>query len=297
MLYLLVGKDTFRAKERLKEIKAALTGEQEGLGIFDFSEGNFDMAEYENLVKGQSLIHKRSLIINRGIFADKEIRDFALPLLPLMASSRDYYVFLEEDLPKPIIKEFKNFKSEIEKFDLLKEADLRSWLKTESEKRKLRLSPAQEENILGKFGGDTWAMAKALNQAALGYSEGLNFNEKVNVFHLVDAILGGNKNKSLVLFYKGIGQGIEPEEIFYKIWWGLKTMYLILALKNPEKAGIHPYTISKYKPIARLYTKDKIEKLLQGLLFIQERSRLGPFDLALELEYFLLAGAGGDKQI
>ncbi len=288
MLRLVFGKDTYRAAERLKEIKNDWLKKETELSIFEFSSENFSPKEFENLVKSQGLIHRNFLIICRGLFEFGEETSFFLSQVPAMAASQNLFVFCEDTPEENIIKAFKDSKAEIEKFSLLAGEKLRAWLKDEIKKRNLKISAGEESNLLNQFGGNAWALSKALSQMERGYYDGLFQGEKVNVFHIVDAILEGKKTRALVLFYKATEQGIEPEEIFRLIWWGFKAMYLVKTRQNPQKQGLKPYTISKCERIAYLFTPEKLEESLKKLIFIQEKTYSGLSDLALELEYFIL---------
>lgn len=290
MLYLIFGKDTYRAVERLGEIKNEWLKKSGELGIFEFSPANFSSKELENLVKGQGLIHRNFLIICRELFENGEQADFLLAQVPGMAASQNLFVFYEDAPEENIVKAFKDSKSKIEKFSLLAGEKLRAWLKDEIKKRNLKITASEESNLLNQFGGNAWALSKALSQIERGYCDGLFQGEKVNIFHLVDAILEGRKTRALVLFYKAIEQGIEPEEIFRLVWWGFKAMYLVKTRQNPQKQGLKPYTISKCERIAYLFTPEKLEESLKKLIFIQEKNQSGLSDLVLELEYFILVG-------
>lgn len=287
MLNLIFGKDTYRSGERLKKIKNEWFKKEGELGVFEFSLANFSSKELENLVKGQSLIRRNFLVVSRGLLGIKETADFILSLVSLMAASQNLFVFYEDAPEENIVKAFKDSKSKIEKFSLLAGEKLRTWLKDEIKKRNLKITASEESRLLNQFGANSWALSKALSQIERGYGEGLFQAERVNVFNLVDAILEGRKTRALVLFYKAIEQGIEPEEIFRLVWWGFKAMYLVKTWQNPQKQGLKPYTISKCERIAYLFTPEKLEQSLKKLIFIQEKSRLG-WDLALELEYFIL---------
>ena len=234
------------------------------------------------------MIHRKFLIICRGLFESGEETSFLLSQIPAMAASQNIFVFCEDAPEENITKAFKDSKAEIEKFSLLAGEKLRAWLKDEIKKRNLKISAGEESNLLNQFGGNTWALLKALSQIERGYYDGLFQSERVNVFHIVDAILEGKKTRALVLFYKAIEQGIEPEEIFRLVWWGFKAMYLVKTRQNPIKQGLKPYTISKCERIAYLFTPEKLEESLKKLIFIQEKTRSGLSDLALELEYFIL---------
>lgn len=290
MLRLIFGKDTYRAIERLREIKNEWLEKGGKLGIFEFSPANFSFKEFENLIKGQNLIRQNFLIVCHELFEDGEQASFLLSQIPEMAASQNLFVFYEDAPEENIVKVFKGSKAKIEKFSLLAGEKLRTWLKNEIKKRNLKVGENEEFRLLNQFGGNIWALSKALFQIEHGYDEGLFRAERVNVFNLVDAILEGKRRKALGLFYKAIEQGIEPEEVFRLIWWGFKAMYLVKTRQNPQKQGLKPFTISKCERIAYLFTPEKLEQSLKKLIFIQERNWSGLSDLALELEYFILRG-------
>jgi hypothetical protein len=118
MIYLFTGDDTTnRNKAYLKSLK-----DFKDLPLIQINKNNFSIDAVESLYSDANLFDPKSVIVFSYLLEDKKYSEFILNKLEFFNSSKNVFIFLENKLLKPVIDEFKKYKSEIFVFELKKEA-------------------------------------------------------------------------------------------------------------------------------------------------------------------------------
>ena len=120
MIYLFSGDDSKKKLLNYEKFSKTLPKEAD---IFSISRNNFDPMRIESFYSGASLFSPVSVVVFEGIMEREDTADFFLGILPFMAESKNYFVFLESKLPKSVIDAFKKARAEINVFELPKEKE------------------------------------------------------------------------------------------------------------------------------------------------------------------------------
>lgn len=132
-----------------------------------------------------------------------------------------------------------------------------------------------------------------IKKAALQVSEyeikPTKFVEKFNLFSISDDFGKRDKQNLWVLIQKALRQGIQAEELFWKINWILTNMLAVNKSKKPESLGLKPNVLSNARSFAKNYSTEEMEKISCRLMDIYDRCRLGEGEFETELEKLVLA--------
>lgn len=119
MIYLFAGDDFKKKNIALENFVKSLPFD---MAAFAFSRNNFDPDQVESLYSGSSLFSSVCSVVFSNIFDREENKEFILNKLEMMASSQNFFIFIEGKLSKPILDAFKIARAELNVFELPKEA-------------------------------------------------------------------------------------------------------------------------------------------------------------------------------
>lgn len=288
MLYLLFGKDTYRSRQKLNELLDFFHSKTKDFGIFRISEANFNAEEFESFLKSKNLFNKKNIIVCSGALENKQASNFILNNLERCADSENIFLFLEEEVGNDHLALFKKSAEKIQRFDLLSGAKLKKWIQEEARKRKIKLSTDIQEKIVEKCGNDLWCVSSEIDISALGGEiKSVETKEEYNPFHICDAIASKNRKTAWILLQKALLNGITAEEVFWKIWWQVKT--LILVKNQTHGLNLHPFVIKKTLRNINNFTKEELNNLSWQLVNLYHKTRKGQAEFEIGLEKIILS--------
>ena len=121
-------------------------------------------------------------------------------------------------------------------------------------------------------------------------SQGLALKSRgeFNIFALTDAIGRRNKREAWVIYRKALASWMVAEEVFYKVFWQVKTMLLASRTKTAEEAEMKPYPYSKAKSFIKNFKPGELELLSENLVKGYHRVRRGEEETETFIEKTLL---------
>ncbi|MBU2109352.1 hypothetical protein KKB71_00115 [Patescibacteria group bacterium] len=287
MLYLLFGKDTYRSRQKLNELLDFFRSKTKDFGIFRISGESFNAEEFESFLKSKNLFNERSIIVCIDIVENKSASNFILNNLERCADSENIFLFLEKEVGNDILALFKKSAEKIQKFDLLSGAKLKKWIQEEAGKRKIKLSLDTQDKITEKYSSDLWRVSSEIDISALGGEiKRAETKEQYNPFQICDAFAYKDRKTAWILFQKALFNGITAEEVFWKIWWQIKT--LILVKNQPHGLNLHPFVIKKTLRNINNFTKEELNNLSWQLVNLYHKTRKGQAEFEIGLEKFIL---------
>ncbi len=108
--------------------------------------------------------------------------------------------------------------------------------------------------------------------------------ELANRFIVADALGNRDRKQAWLLYHDALRQGVQPEEIFWKFAWKVKTLLLVATAPAGSPLPLKPYPLSQAKRQLKNY---KIEELIRlssrfTKLYHEARRGLADFDSSLE---------------
>ncbi len=116
MFYLLYGKDTFKGKQKLKELLVFFRAKVGNAGIFRMEEDDFNLAELEELLKSQMLFGDKHVVVCDRIFSDSAAKEFVRNSAEKFAASRNAFIFFEEEVDEETLGFLKGHAEKIQEF-------------------------------------------------------------------------------------------------------------------------------------------------------------------------------------
>lgn len=110
-----------------------------------------------------------------------------------------------------------------------------------------------------------------------------------NIFAFTDAVGARNKKDAWVLYQRALGQGQVPEQLFYKVFWLVRTMLLAERCATAGEAGLNPFVYQKSKSFLKNFKPGEVEKLSERLVCMYHDARRGLVDFEFGLEKIILS--------
>ena len=320
MLYLITGKDSFRALEHLKEVLEFYKKENPSFFVFDFSDGSDsdfkpDISSIQNALSSNTLFSKIKLVVFKDSIAELSSNDQKKFISIIKENQLDkaknimvvFYEVKEEGEEKEgknSLYKFIKEKAKIRKdFPLLTGKELFLWLENQEKKLDIKLTKSSQTMIALSFGSDTgsiWHSLKKLSLLKKGaidektVGENLFLPYNADIFAFLDSLASRKIEKALDLLGKELAKGAFPLYILKMIILEFRNLLRIKTSKskNPteiqKKTGLHPYVFRKLYPLANSFSFAELRFLYRRLLNCDRKIKNGSIAPNLGLEMFIL---------
>lgn len=297
MIYLCFGEDTYRKKEKVKELINGFSRENHSFLFSRLDAENFKKDEFEELIRSADLFGKNRIIVCENILGDKNSAEFIMGNISLCSQSQNVFIFSENNLEPDIAGVFKKHGAKLEEFSYLSSWEIKKWLKNEARKKEINLEENIENNLMEESDKDLWLLASNLEKYCLNKKTAEPLKKKgeeISVFKITDAVAEKNKSRAWFLFQKSLLRGADAEEIFWKILWQIKNLLIIKGLGNmPEKeiiqkTKLHPYVVKKTVLASRNFREEELSRHSMELIDLYHNSRRGLADFETGIEKFLI---------
>jgi DNA polymerase III delta subunit len=122
------------------------------------------------------------------------------------------------------------------------------------------------------------------DEADLGERE----DNRFNIFQLTDAIGARDKRNAWMIYRKALASGMNAEEIFWRVMWGVKALLLASKAKSAEESGLNPFVYRKSKSFLKNWKDEELETLSKNLVEGLHESRRGVVEVETMLEKWVL---------
>jgi len=306
MIAFFYGPDTYRSKQKIKEIKREFIKRKDksGFNIFLFQSPNFEINELRKAILSQGfLVEKRMIIINNLLTVssvkNQKILKEIIRILKLENKKEkdNVIVFWDEQINDKNLKLeqkelFQILKKEkyCEEFKLLTPVLLKQWIKKRFIESQINID-LQGVNFLAAQSNNLWLLKNeiekiiSLKQSQKNKDLSLNdfkdfFPPKLedNVWKLIDALGEKNKSRGLKILSDLIEQNIDFSEIISLLAHQYRTILRVKSYlekngnSNSYQIGkslsIHPFVCQKALTQENKYNLEQLKKTYQQLLKI-----------------------------
>ena len=147
---------------------------------------------------------------------------------------------------------------------------------------------AYATNLFGEKMGAIGEERSDLKDDLQGLTLGIRARGSFNIFALTDAIGARKKRDAWVLYRKALAAGLSPEEVFYKLFWQMKTMLVALKTKSVAETDMKPFPYNKAKGFLKNFKPGELEKFSEDLVLGYHRARMGEGEIETLVEKTLL---------
>ncbi len=249
MLYLLHGTDFKKSREKLHIMVDSLLKKKPDASFFKLDISNFSESQLDEFILSQGLFEQKYIVQMDGLLENIKTRDFVMDKIKEISESDNIFVFIEENLTKPVLKKVEKVAHKVQEFGSVAKASGR------------------------KFG-------------VIGGSE-LDLGE-FNIFDLADAFGRRDKKNLWVLYQKAKMRNIPDEEIHGIINWQLRSVLVAKKSKDIKESGLKPFVYNKSLRFAGNFQEVELETLSSKMVSIYHDARRGLVEFGVEMERFVL---------
>lgn len=298
MLILLYGEDTYRSRQKLKEIVEKYKAKhQSGLNLVRFSNSEMNLDKIKEKIESVSMFDEKKLILLENPFQNS---DFSEKLLEYtkknkLKDNQDIIlVILQEG--KLAISKIKSKFSMLEEFPPLKDLFLTHWVKKEIEKNNSKISQSALRKLIVYTGNNLWQMNSEIGKL-VSYAKGkeiqeedidllINTNLETDIFKTIDALARKDKKTAFNFLHKHLEKG---DDQFYLLSMFVYQFRTLIKLKDliergvpyyslAKESGLHPYVVKKSSDQLRNFSIDSLKKIYRRLLDIDSKLKVGQID-------------------
>ena len=308
MIYFFYGPDTYRSREKLKELIAK---NQIGFNVERINGAKIDADELNKHISTHDLFSQKKFLVIEDM-ADKNNKlkeDIINFLKKLKFNELDFLIFYDSQIDKRsiIFKVLNSKADEIYAFDLLKPAEMEVWLQKKCQAINLNINKDNLKKLSIALGDDTWlAMSELQKLKAYTNGEEVQYEDidkmvrgklDDDIFKLTDMIANNNnKSQALKLLKDQIESG--SNEI-YLLTMIVRQFRILIQLKSflsktsntfqaAKTLNLHPFVVQKSLPMVSKYPIEKLKNIFQKLLEVDLQLKSSKVSKEILLEKFVL---------
>lgn len=327
MILFLYGEDTYRLKQKIKELKqkhiTASLGDT-NLAVLDGKTVTADniirqVLAFPFLAKSRLIIIENLLNSRKPSASPKagetspkggETREKIVEFLPKIPSS-SIVVFAEEGMPDKRTALFKKLNQPkiSQEFKLLEPNELNRWIQKQVEERGGEIEPDAISKLVEYVGNDLWRLSNELDKLT-AYSQQLTAENiellikpqiESNVFNLIDNIGAKNRKRALQELHQLLEAGQNELYILSMIVYQFRNLLIVRDFVErgvtnqydiAKKASLHPFVAGKTLAQAKNYTIEELKKIYALLLDYDIAIKTGKIDSKTALDLLIVKLCG-----
>ncbi len=313
MILFLHGQDTYRLRQRLREVieeyKKANPNWLDFVKI-DVSDKETDIFEkLRQSINAVSMFNEKKLICIENIFsANQETQERILDFFNKnIEKDKDVTIvfWTEEVKPESKLFEFLRKSAKVQEFNLLRSYQLREWIKKYAEKQGRDINNQAIEKLINYIGNDLWRMSNEIEKLASftkqrieekDVEELVNPEIDTNIFNTIDALGQKNKKQALRLVREHLIKGESEGYLLNRFVYQFRNLLRVKDLLErgtsinllAKKAGLHPFVAQKTSQQVRNFSFEELKKIYQKLFEIDFNIKTGKIDARTALELFIV---------
>lgn len=118
MIYFLYGKDTIRSRKKLHELMDFAKKKRPDSELFKINSESWSETVFEELLVSQGLFDQKYTVVVDNVFDKKDIKNFIIDRLSLMADSEQLFLMIETSIDAPSLKKIEKFAKQVQDFAL-----------------------------------------------------------------------------------------------------------------------------------------------------------------------------------
>jgi len=302
MIIFLYGKDTYRMREKLKEIIERYRKiHKSGLNLRYFDDFN----DFKDEIKQLPMFKEKKLAVITNIFANFDFKEKFLENKKDFLKTEDIILFYQEGEINKNNSLFKFLKknAKSQEFKFLGGQNLKTWIKKEFDRYETKIDSGVLEKLIEYIGNDLWQMSNEIrklasfrkNKAVRVEDIKLLVRSKIetDIFKTIDAIADKNKKQALNLLHKHLEKGDSPLYLLAMINYQFRNLLIVKDLIEKhkpyniilKKSGLHPFVVKKSYYQSQKFSFQELKKIFQKIFKVDldiKTGRIQP-EIALDL--------------
>jgi DNA polymerase-3 subunit delta len=309
MIYFLYGPDTYRLREKAREIVAKFG---DGFEVEKILATDLELGEITSRFGANTLFGGKKFLVVEGVLGKsfKYKDEFLKFLQKLNFPKEEFLIFVDEEADKRIslFKYLGKNADETYEFENLRGSEMEAWITKKANDLEIKIGRGNIQKFASFILDDTWLAAQELKKlkAYVGNREATatDIDELVvgksadKIFDLTDAIAEKNKKIAIELIKKQIANNDGEIRLLNMIVRQFRIMIQVKSLIEADSSldkytigrnlGIHPYSVQKTIPLVKKYSFDELKKIYGKLLEIDVKMKSSNTSKAALLDKFIL---------
>ena len=309
MIFFLYGPDTYRVRQKLKEIQEKYQKTYlHAVHVQYFDCAHTELQDAKNALESISMFEQKKLLIFQNVFANSALEEFLFERRKQLAESVHHIIVLfeaarlaarqAENKTKNSSKFFswlkKNAKQQ--EFLLLSPAKLKLWISQEFERYNLKAAPQAQEALARAAGSDLWRLSNEIKKIAAWKRSTqttsiresdvallVNSQEEADVFAMVEAAAQKDRKRALNLLYRHLQKGDSPSYLSSMLQYQFRTLLQIRDMAERklsygamlQKTKLHPYVLKKGMQIAQNFSLSELKSIYEKLFILEKQLKTG----------------------
>ncbi len=302
MIIFLYGKDTYRMREKLREIiERHKKIHKSGLNLKYFD----DFTNFKDEIRQTSMFKEKKLAVITDIFANPDFKEKFLENKKDFLKTEDIILIYEEkDFNKNnSLFKFLKKNAKSQEFKPLEGQNLKTWIKKEFDRYETKIDSEVLEKLIEYIGNDLWQMSNEIKKLASFRNDKIVGVEDIellvrskietDIFKTIDAIADKNKKQALKLLHKHLEKGDSPLYLLSMINYQFRNLLIVkdfIEKYKPydvilKKSGLHPFVVRKTYYQSQKFSFQELKKIYQKIFKVDldiKTGRIQP-EIALDL--------------
>lgn len=297
MIYFLYGEDTYRSRQKLREIiEHYQEVHKSGLNLRFFEGKNLDYQDFKDEFQQMPMFQEKKLLILKNVFQSQEFKGHFLQNQKRFIDSKDIIVFQEEGkiLPEDPLFKFLIKNAKEQEFQMLGGVKLKNWAENEFEKCKSDIQPEALRWLLDYTGNDLWKLSNEIKKlAAFKQNKTIEVQDvdllvkpeiETNIFKTIEALAAKDKKEALCLIHEHLERGDNPLYLLSMISFQFRNLLII---KKTGALKGHPYFVRKTAALAGAFTFEELKKIYYKIFESDIKIKKGLADPQLVLDLLI----------
>jgi len=307
MIIFLYGQDTYRSRQKLKEIIERFKKDHKSGSVLKYFDcKKTDLQELRDEIQTASIFKEKKLIILTNTFSDSNFESEILDFLKRKKNIEDTILFYEEkvDGKKALLKFLKKY-GKFQEFEVLGGQKLKDWIKKEFEKYQTKVNSEVLETLIEFIGNDLWQLSNEIKKLVV-YKikepnpkitlEDINILIKskieTDIFKTIDAISSENKKRALKLLHSHLEKGDSPLYLFSMIKFQISNLLIVKDLAEKKmpfpyilaKSNLHPFVARKSYRLSQKFGLEELKRIYRKIFKLELKIKTGKINPALALD-------------
>lgn len=304
MIFFLYGQDTYRSRQKLRELKEKFVRDVDpsGANLVVLDGATMKPEDFRNAVSAMSMfVKKRMVVVERLLESGKKpVQEAVAEYLAHKDFPEDHIVVFWEDEVKSR-KSIKSIKSKakkksssakatedvatqslrdvllrqkyVQEFGLLDSTEVERWIGEEVKNRGGKIAMDAVRLLASAVGNDLWRMANEIGKLVAGNAsiteatvqESVIEKTESTMFAFTDALGNRNRDEALRLLTNERDAGIEPLHLLGMM---IRQFRILLRLSQDDTEGLHPFVVQKARQQLHRFSFDELKNIYRRLLAI-----------------------------
>ncbi|MFA5358664.1 MAG: DNA polymerase III subunit delta [Patescibacteria group bacterium] len=290
MIFFLYGPDTYRSHHKLTELKEKFLKDvdESSLNLTFIDGAKMKVEEFNSAIATPPFLARKRMIVVSGLLGQNKNKEVGRQVIEVLEKENltkdNIIVFWEPGEPDERTVLFKRLNKEkyAQRFDPLRDSDLRNWIHLETKRRGGAISSEAIVKLSEMVGNDLWTVNSEIDKLiAFKNKKTIEADDVVtlvkskfddNIFNFIDAIANKNHRLAHKLLDDQLNSGANELYLLSMLIRQFRILLLIKDLGSTNKQQIasqlkiHPFVAQKALAQIRNFSLDKLKNIYSLLL-------------------------------